>query len=129
VNLSSIGTGAPSQAVSAAGVSTGTAKSFHELGKSLRKGDLEGAKQAYADILKNPPQGASWDPNSAFAQLGKSLATGDVDGAKAIAADAIKSAREQRHAGSVTGGPIINEDPTPPDAESMAVSGGISLMA
>ncbi|GAA0755702.1 hypothetical protein LRH25_19170 [Ideonella azotifigens] len=129
MNLSSIGTGAAAQALSAAGVSGKTAMSFHELGKSLRKGDIEGAKQAYADILKNPPEGATWDPNSAFAQLGKDLAKGDIDGAKAIAADAIKSAREQRGHGSTTGGPIVNQDPTPPDAESMAVSGSISLTA
>jgi hypothetical protein len=82
------------------------------------------AKDAYKDILKNPPPNATWNPDGAFAQVGKALAQGDVQGAKAIAADAIKELRSgQRPLPPVS-------DPVPPGAESMAsAAGSIDVMA
>lgn len=101
-----------------------TAKQFHQLGKALRQGDLDAAKDAYKDILKNPPPNATWNPDGAFAQVGKALAQGDVQGAKAIAADAIKELRSgQRPLPPVS-------DPVPAGAESMATAAGsIDVMA
>ena len=62
-------------------------QAFRDLGKSLKAGDLDGAKQAYASMVKNAPDGATWKSDSAFAQLGKALNSGDVSAAQ----DAFKS--------------------------------------
>lgn len=101
-----------------------TAKQFHQLGKALRQGDLDAAKDAYKDILKNPPPNATWNPDGAFAQVGKALAQGDVQSAKSIAADAIKELRASRQ-------PLPPvSDPVPTGAESAsASSGSIDVMA
>src|SRR5205085_1354305 len=55
---------------------------FRQLGQALRAGDIDAAKQAYASVVRNAPEGASWNPDGPFAQLGKALADGDVDTAK-----------------------------------------------
>jgi hypothetical protein len=69
------------------------AKSIHDLTKAVRTGDLDGAKQAYADIVKAAPDGATLTRGGAFAQLGRALASGDLDSAKTIIVDAVKAAR------------------------------------
>lgn len=61
-----------------------------DLASSLRSSDLDGARQAYADIIRNRPEGSSWKPDSDFAQIGKALVQGDIEAAKSAAADAIK---------------------------------------
>lgn len=57
---------------------------------SLRAQDLQGARQAYADIVRNRPEGSTWQPGSEFAQLGKALVQGDIEAAKTLVVDAIK---------------------------------------
>ncbi len=74
-------------------IENGQARNAHDLTKAIRTGDLEGAKQAYKNIVKDAPEGATWPKDSAFAELGKALAKGDIAGAKAIMIDAVKAAR------------------------------------
>jgi len=63
---------------------------FRQLGQALRAGDVDAAKQAYASVVRNAPEGASWNPDGPFAQLGKALADGDVDTAKSVFATMVK---------------------------------------
>lgn len=101
-----------------------TAKEFHQLGKALRQGNLDAAKDAYKAILKNPPPNATWNPDGAFAQLGKALTKGDMAQARSIASDALKELRASRQ----TVPPM--QDPVPTGAESMATTGGtLDVMA
>lgn len=76
-------------------IEKGQARNAHDLTKAVRTGDLEGAKQAYANIIKDAPEGATWPADSAFASLGKALATGHIGAAKAVLADAVRDARAQ----------------------------------
>ncbi|MCA6218736.1 hypothetical protein KGA65_19515 [Ideonella sp. B7] len=94
-----------------------TAKEFHQLGKALRQGNLDAAKDAYKAILKNPPPNATWNPEGSFAQLGKALARGDMAQARSIATEAVKEIRSSRQSLP----PM--EDPVPAGAETMATTG------
>jgi hypothetical protein len=75
------------------GAHSAQAKNIHDLTKAVRTGDLDGAKQAYADIVKAAPDGATLTRGGAFAQLGKALASGDLGSAKSIIIEAVKAAR------------------------------------
>jgi len=76
------------------GYAQGTqAKNIQDLTKAVRTGDLDAAKQAYRDIVKAAPDGATLTRGGAFAQLGRALATGDLDSARSIIIDAAKAAR------------------------------------
>jgi len=66
-------------------------QSFADLAKSLRSGDLDGAKQAYASLVRNAPAGATWPKGSQFADLGKDLAQGNMDAARTAFASMVKS--------------------------------------
>jgi len=57
-------------------------QAFVDLAKSLRTGDLSAARQAYADVIRNAPEGASFKPGSSFAEVGKALLKGDVPAAQ-----------------------------------------------
>jgi hypothetical protein len=92
------------------------AAAFRQLGNALKQGDVDGAKQAYASIVKNAPDGATWNPGSPFAALGKSLMSGDVQGAQAAMQQMVQNARD-RHETSTD--PV----PTPVTASS---TGGIA---
>jgi len=63
---------------------------FHDLGKSLRSGDVDGAKQAYANLVRNAPEGKTWPAGSSFADLGKALVQGNMDAARTAFASMIK---------------------------------------
>lgn len=58
---------------------------------ALKNGDLDAAKQSYAAILKNAPDGASFTRGSPFAQLGKALLQGDLDAAKSAYATMVRN--------------------------------------
>jgi hypothetical protein len=66
-------------------------QAFKDLRQALRNGDLDAAKQAYGDILRNAPAGKTWNPDSAFAQVGKALVAGNLDAAKSAYAAMIQS--------------------------------------
>lgn len=108
-------------------IEKGQARNVHDLNKAVRSGDLEGAKEAYANIVKDAPEGAAWNPDSAFAQLGKALATGHVGAAKAVLVDALRDARAQ------TTQPVAPEQPVKSDSGTTgaigAIGGTINLVA
>lgn len=66
-------------------------QAFRDLAKALNSGDIDGAKQAYGAMIKNAPEGATWNPDAAFAQLGKALKSGDIIGAKTAFASMVRS--------------------------------------
>ena len=74
---------------------TAEGQAFRSLAKSLRAGDVDAAKAAYVDVIKNAPEGATLERGSPFAQLGKALHQGDVEAAKVAFADMLKTARGQ----------------------------------
>ncbi|MBC7482576.1 MAG: hypothetical protein H7337_11915 [Rhizobacter sp.] len=68
---------------------------FGQLTKALKAEDLEGAKTAFKSMVKNAPDGATWNPDSAFAQLGKAIQSGDIDAAKSAYVSMVKSRGER----------------------------------
>ena len=79
----------PTRAPSAEG------QAFRSLAKSLRAGDVDAAKTAYADVIRNAPEGATLERGSPFVQIGKALHQGDIDGAKVAFADMLRAAKGQ----------------------------------
>ncbi len=68
---------------------------FRSLAKSLRAGDMDAAKTAYADVIRNAPEGATLERGSPFVQIGKALHQGDIEGAKVAFADMLRAAKGQ----------------------------------
>ncbi len=68
---------------------------LRSLAKSLRAGDIDAAKTAYADVIRNAPEGATLERGSPFAQIGKALHQGDIEGAKVAFADMLRAAKGQ----------------------------------
>lgn len=60
-----------------------------DLATSLKSGDLEGARQAYVQVVRHAPEGATWKPDSAFAEMGRALKAGDVEAAREVAKQAL----------------------------------------
>jgi hypothetical protein len=89
---------------------------FHQLAKSLRSGDLDAAKQAYASVIKNAPEGATWNGNSQFAQIGRDLIAGDVGAAQSSFRSMVKS--------NLT--PATDTPPTDGTPISTVPAGGVS---
>lgn len=65
-------------------------QAFKDMAEALKSGNLDAARDAYADAVRNRPEGASWKPGSPFAQLGRALAQGDLDAARAAFAGMIR---------------------------------------
>jgi len=97
-------------------------QAFGDLAKSLRSGDVDGAKQAYASLVRNAPEGATWPKGSDFADLGKALVQGDLDAARTAFASMVKGKFEQHH--PVKGGGVVQVDST--DAAASGSAGGES---
>ena len=70
-------------------------QNFADLGKALRSGDLDAAKQAYANVVRDAREGATWPKGSNFADLGKALVQGDLGAARTAFASMVKSRLEQ----------------------------------
>ena len=79
-------------------------QAFKQLRDSLKSGDIDGAKQAYAAVIKNAPAGATLNPDSAFAQVGKDLQSGDLSGAQTAFKSVLENGMSARHVQS--GGPV-----------------------
>lgn len=100
-----------------------------QLGKSLRNDDLQGAKQAFADIVRTAPEGASWPKGSAFASLGRALATGDLAAAKQSFAEALRSRLDVvKTPGEPVVAPLNTTGPSPAAAGGLA-GGTIHVVA
>lgn len=82
-----------------------------DLATSLKSGDLDGARQAYVQVIRNAPEGATWKPDSAFAELGRALKAGDVEAAREVAKQALGALADRR--------PTVTP-PAPGPAEPMA---------
>lgn len=108
MSISSIQATAAAGRIMAPTPDKGQAMNIHELSKAVRTGDIDGAKQAYKNIIKDAPEGATWPQDSAFAKLGVALATGHGGAAKAILADAVRDART-----SQTTQPVPAPEPAP----------------
>jgi hypothetical protein len=74
---------------------TAEGEAVRSLAKSLRAGDVDAAKTAYADVVRNAPAGATLERGSPFADLGKALRQGDVEAAKVAFTDMLKAAKGQ----------------------------------
>jgi hypothetical protein len=56
-----------------------------DLATALKAGDLQAAKVAYGQVVRNAPEGATWNPEGAFAQMGRALKAGDMAAAQEVA--------------------------------------------
>jgi hypothetical protein len=109
--------GASSAAVATpAVVSPAPRDAFKPLAQALRAGDLTAARSAYADIVKQAPEGATFKPGSPFAEMGKALLQGDVDAAKVDFRAMVK--------GALTQPPIVSPPPAPAPVSSS--TGGVA---
>ena len=86
-------------------------QAFGALAKSLRSGDADGAKEAYANMVRNAPEGATWPKGSHFADLGMALVKGDMDAARTAFASMVKD--KAGALAPVKGGPIVTPSPVP----------------
>ncbi len=74
---------------------TAEGQAFGSLARALRTGDVDAAKTAYADVIRNAPEGATLERGSPFARIGKALYQGDVETAKVAFADMVRVAKGQ----------------------------------
>jgi hypothetical protein len=83
MNLAAVGAcSAASLQPTAASVPLAQREAWNDLRRALRTDDLSAAGDAYASIIKNAPEGATFPRGSAFADLGKALIAGDSGAAK-----------------------------------------------
>ena len=66
-------------------------EAWQGLTKALKADDLDAARQSYAALIKNAPEGATFTKGSPFAQMGKALVTGDMAAAKTAFATMVRS--------------------------------------
>jgi TolA-binding protein len=92
---------------------------FKALAQTLKSGDLDGAKQAYAAIVRNAPDGATWNSQSPFAQLGRQLVAGDMTGAQSTFTDMVNGQIQHRDRGAPVVPPV-----TPPTGSSTGGTAG-----
>lgn len=88
--------------------------------KSLRNDDLGGARQAYANIVKNAPEGATWPKGSAFADVGRALLLGDIPAARESFGEML------RNVADAVRPPPVSTDPTPMPAPAQSTTGGLA---
>ena len=98
MSISSLQTATAARRTMAPTPDRGRHSDIHDLTKAVRTGDLEGAQEAYKNIIEKAPQEASWPQGGAFAKLGVALAAGHIDLAKTIMVDAVRDARDAREA-------------------------------
>ena len=96
-------------------------EAFKDLTQSLKAGDVDGARQAYATLIKNAPAGGVYNKDSPFAQMGKALISGDVDAAKQAYANMI---RGQAGRGKTDLPPVGDVPPSPSDSVVTSSTGG-----
>jgi hypothetical protein len=89
------------------------------LAQALKAEDLPAAKEAYVQIVKNAPAGATWKPDSAFAAVGRALRDGDVVAAREAAKAGLQGLRPP-------GPPSIPGDPEPSPTKVPSTTGGTS---
>ncbi len=80
-------------------------QALKDLASSLESGDLDAAREAYVQVLKQAPPGATWNPDSGFAEVGRALKAGNVEAAR----EAAKSALIERRAAATPVTPGVPE--------------------
>lgn len=117
-------TGSPPQSVY--GTSTTPQRSpamreaMRDLTQALKTSDLAGARQAYASILKNAPEGAQFPRGSEFANLGRALVSGDMATAQAAFKSMVQARLDAR-----PGQPPQPPGPMPVPPSSAGQPGGL----
>ena len=98
---------------------------FMALGKALKSGDMDAAKAAYAQAVKDAPAGSTATAGSPFAQLGAALKSGDAGAAKAAFGSMVKNARADHGSGSMKP-PVVSLPPsiTPVASTTGGTAGG-----
>lgn len=94
---------------------TAEGQAFKALAQSLRAGDVDAAKSAYADVIRNAPEGASLERGSPFVEVGKALHQGDVAAAKSAFVDMVKT---HKAALPPSGTPVASSPLTSPPVAS-----------
>ena len=102
---------------------------MRQLTQALRNDDLEGARKAWVEVVRNAPDGATMPKDGAFAEVGRALLAGDMAEAKHVATEFL---RERIHGvrppGQPVTPPVTDRGPTPAAAGGMA-GGTIDLIA
>ena len=94
-----------------------------QLGTALKAGDIDGARGAYASLVRNASDDRSWDGGSPFADLGRALLKGDIAGAQS-ALQAMADARRNQRPGP---GPTPEPAPAPAGGSSTGGPAGTTL--
>lgn len=102
-------------------VEPGMRQAMVDLGKALRADDAQAARGAYAEMIRQAPDGAEWHKDSAFAALGKALLTQDLPAARQAYGDMIRNGLAAIRP-QPPGGPTM---PAPP-AVSASSTGGVA---
>ncbi|GAB4037525.1 MAG: hypothetical protein Fur0014_05310 [Rubrivivax sp.] len=71
-------------------------QALKDLVHSLQSGDLDGARQAWVQVVRHAPEGATWNPASGFAEIGRALKAGDIAAAQEAAKAAMAAWAERR---------------------------------
>ena len=72
---------------------------------ALKNEDLAAARTAYVQMLRNAPEGATWNASGPVADVGRALVQGDVVAAKEIARTALQGLKPERPANTTPGEP------------------------
>jgi hypothetical protein len=86
-------------------------QAMKDLTQALKTEDLGAARQAFVQVLKNAPEGATWKPDSGLAEVGRALLAGDVVAAKEAGKAALQGLKPQQP-------PATPGEPEPPKAPS-----------
>lgn len=86
-------------------------QAMKDLTQALKAEDLGAARQAFVQVLKNAPEGATWKPDSGLAEVGRALMAGDVVAAKEAGKAALQGLKPQQP-------PATPGEPEPPKAPS-----------
>jgi len=89
----------------------GRREAFADLAQSLKSGDLDSAKQAYATLIRGAPESATWNPNAPFAEIGRALVSGDIAAARTAFVDMVKG-RVNHHDGTAPVPPVVAPAPS-----------------
>lgn len=115
-------TSAPMQTtgLNGANVNPASKEAWLGLTSALKNGDLEAAKESYAALVKNAPEGATFTRGSPFAQMGKALIKGDLEAAKAAYATMVRNRLDD----TGTKPPHMPSEPMPPGPVVTSSTGG-----
>jgi len=98
---------------------------FRQLAQALKAGDIDSAKEAYASMVRNAPDGATWNPDSPFAELGRKLLAGDVEGAKSVLTSMVKDRIQHHERDAPVTPPVMPPVTAPTTSSTGGTAGGL----